>query len=71
VRTGTGAWLAAWDLDGFLAWRRGMGTSRRRLASLEPPAATAAFAEATRAVAELPASAFEHRDEIVFGWATA
>jgi SAM-dependent methyltransferase len=71
VRVGTGPWLAAWDLDGFLAWRRGMGTSRRRLASLEPPAAEAAFAEATQAVAELPASAFEHRDEIVFGWATA
>jgi SAM-dependent methyltransferase len=71
VRVETGAWLAAWDLDGFLAWRRGMGASRRRLASLEPTAAEAAFAEATRAVAELPANAFEHRDEIVFGWATA
>jgi SAM-dependent methyltransferase len=71
VRVATGAWLAAWDLDGFLAWRRGMGTSRRRLAVLDPPAAESAFDEASRAVAKLPASAFEHRDEVVFGWANA
>jgi len=71
VRTDTDDWLAAWDLDGFLAYRRGMGTSRRRLALLDPAAAEAAFGEATRAVAELPADAFEHRDEVVFGWATA
>jgi SAM-dependent methyltransferase len=69
VHSESAEWLQRWDLDRFLRWRRGMGTSRRRRALLVPAARGDAVRAAADAATRLDQDAFVHRDEVVSSWA--
>jgi len=48
-----------------------MGTSRRRLALMDPMEQERTFRSTSEAIADLGPEAFVHRDEVVMAWAEA
>jgi SAM-dependent methyltransferase len=71
VRAESAEWLLRWEFDEFLDWRRRMGSSRRRLAQLDPARREETFAKLANYVARMGSDALVHRGEVVLAFATA
>ncbi|HTG47815.1 MAG TPA: methyltransferase domain-containing protein [Actinomycetota bacterium] len=71
VRAEASAWEQPWDLTAALDYGERMGSSRRRLATLEPAARRAVVEEVRAAVVAMPADALVQRYEVVIGSGTA
>jgi SAM-dependent methyltransferase len=71
IETESVEWRMRWELDAFLRWRRGMGPSRRRIASLDPDRREEVLRAAADEIAGLDPDDFVHLDEVIMAWAEA